>query len=180
MSPDDLPKPGRREYVAVTGNPIQPAIERAFCLWVRRMHLDIKRIHFDPDYTVGELSEDGVRACYTLEDAVRERIGVPVAAWKVKGLTAIPAGDYVIEITHSRRFGRLMPQIMDVPGFTGVRIHSGNNSFDTDGCIHTDIGQLPRQSALYGLRQTLLAAVSPMLHRREAGIKRNDNISLAL
>lgn len=135
MFPDDLPTPGRREYVAVTGNPIQPAIERAFCLWVRRMHLDIKRIHFDPDYTVGELSEDGVRACYTLEDAVRERIGVPVAAWKIKGLTAIPAGDYVIEITHSRRFGRLMPQIMDVPGFTGVRIHSGNNSFDTDGCI---------------------------------------------
>lgn len=135
MSPDDLPKPGRREYVAVTGNPIQPAIERAFCLWVRRMHLDIKRIHFDPDYTVGELSEDGVRACYTLEDAVRERIGVPVAAWKIKGLTAIPAGDYVIEITHSQRFGRLMPQVMNVPGFTGVRIHSGNNSLDTDGCI---------------------------------------------
>lgn len=99
------------------------------------MHLDIKRIHFDPDYTVGELSEDGVRACYTLEDAVRERIGVPVAAWKIKGLTAIPAGDYVIEITHSQRFGRLMPQVMNVPGFTGVRIHSGNNSLDTDGCI---------------------------------------------
>lgn len=135
MFPDDLPKPGRREYVAVTGNPIQPAIERAFCLWVRRMHLDIKRIHFDPDYTVGELSEDGVRACYTLEDAVRERIGVPVEVWKIKGLTAIPAGDYVIEITHSQRFGRLMPQVMNVPGFTGVRIHSGNNSLDTDGCI---------------------------------------------
>lgn len=91
------------------------------------MNLNLKRIEFTDDSTIGELSIDGTFECYTLEDKVR-----PV---KVKGLTAIPAGDYEVIINYSARFKRQLPLLLNVPGFDGIRIHTGNTSKDTEGCI---------------------------------------------
>ncbi len=85
--------------------------------------------------TLGTLDLGGGRFCRTLEDAIREQPGVEVAAWKVAGGTAIPAGRYRLAYTLSQRFGRMLPLLRDVPGFTGVRIHSGNTVADTEGCI---------------------------------------------
>lgn len=99
------------------------------------MNLLLERIQLDPDVTIGTLSVDGDWRCWTLEDAVREVPGKPVADWKIKGQTAIPRGTYAVQITQSARFGRPLPLLIGVDGFTGVRIHPGNTAIDTEGCI---------------------------------------------
>lgn len=80
-----------------------------------------------PDYTIGKLYIDGKYFCDTLEDAVRKV--------KIPGKTAIPAGTYFCVWSHSPRFGRILPELIDVLNYTGVRIHTGNTADDTEGCI---------------------------------------------
>lgn len=99
------------------------------------MNLILKREYFGDAFTVGKLYRDTQFICYTLEDKVREEQGVPVESWKVFGNTAIPVGDYKVAITFSNRFKMKMPQVLDVAGFSGIRIHTGNSSKDTEGCI---------------------------------------------
>ena len=84
--------------------------------------------------TIGELLEDGARLCFTLEDEIREQPGVPVGNWKIKGATAIPAGNYRVTLEDSPRFGPGTLTINNVPGFTGVRMHAGNDTEQTEGC----------------------------------------------
>jgi len=85
--------------------------------------------------TAGRLFVDGMFECYTLEDPVREIPGVPVEAWKIPGETAVPAGAYEVVIAYSPKHKRDMPLLLDVPGFVGIEIHSGNTAVDTKGCI---------------------------------------------
>lgn len=84
--------------------------------------------------TIGELLENGTRICFTLEDEIREIPGLPVGNWKVKGATAIPAGEYRVTLEDSPRFGPGTLTINNVPGYVGVRMHAGNTSDETDGC----------------------------------------------
>jgi hypothetical protein len=85
--------------------------------------------------TLGCLFLDGRFLCFTLEDQIREVDGQPVATWKVPGSTAIPAGRYTVVITQSHRFQRRLPLLLDVEGFSGIRIHPGNVIADTSGCL---------------------------------------------
>lgn len=91
--------------------------------------------------TVGTLSIDGLPQCFTLEDPVREVEGAPVESWKIKGETAIPRGTYSVAVSQSGRWGRLMPILLGVPGFDSIRIHPGNTSADTEGCILVGYGE---------------------------------------
>lgn len=99
------------------------------------MKLTLRRRHSTDKCTIGSLYVNGVFLCNTLEDVVREIKGVPVPVWKIPGKTAIPSGTYRIVINHSPRFNRILPLLLDVPGFEGVRIHPGNTDKDTEGCI---------------------------------------------
>lgn len=91
------------------------------------MILELKRKIFTDDSTIGELSIDGVFFCYTLEDKVRDA--------KIYGITAIPYGKYEMIVSFSNRFKQYMPLLLKVPEFEGIRIHAGNKSADTEGCI---------------------------------------------
>lgn len=99
------------------------------------MNLILRRHKSTEHSTIGELYRDGEFICYTLEDPVREMVGLPVEQWKVKGDTAIPQGRYRVTITMSDRFKKELPLLNMVPGFSGVRIHTGNTHHDTEGCI---------------------------------------------
>ena len=88
-----------------------------------------------PGCTISQLYLDGFEECFILEDEVREIEGKPVSEWKLKGKTAIPKGAYNVVVTMSNRFKRDLPLLEDVPGFEGVRIHPGNASEDTEGCL---------------------------------------------
>lgn len=93
------------------------------------MKVEVKRTFKGTEYTIGKLYIDGHYLCDTLEDTVRP-VGV-----KIAGKTAIPAGTYKVKKTMSPRFKKVLPEILNVPGFTGVRIHAGNTAIDTDGCL---------------------------------------------
>ena len=91
------------------------------------MNLTLIREPSTAHSTPGTLLVDDKFECYTLEDVVR--------AAKIAGETAIPAGTYKVIIDMSNRFKRLLPLVVDVPGFAGIRIHPGNTDKDTEGCI---------------------------------------------
>lgn len=99
------------------------------------MEILLHRLDVRPDRTLGVLMIDGQFVCHTLEDVVREVTGEPVSSWKIPGKTAIPRGTYPLRMSYSPKFKRILPLIDDVPGFEGIRIHSGNVPEDTEGCI---------------------------------------------
>lgn len=102
------------------------------------MKLTLKRIALRPTYTIGKLYIDDAYFCDTLEDTVRDtnKSGkFDNGEQKIKGKTAIPYGTYEIKWTYSPRFKKYTPQLMNVPSFEGIRVHAGNTSADTEGCL---------------------------------------------
>ena len=92
--------------------------------------------------------------CDTLEPPQRNLLngGKWDKRLKVKGMTAIPEGRYLMRFTYSPKFGKRLFQLMDVPLFDGIRIHSGNSVKDTQGCIlvgnNTKVGRLENSRAV--------------------------------
>jgi hypothetical protein len=103
----------------------------------------LTRVEFGADFTIGDMRIGGHHVAWVCEDAVREVPDKPVESWKIKGETAIPIGRYKIERTFSNRFQQTMPQLMAVPGFEGIRIHPGNTSADTEGCLLPGLERRP-------------------------------------
>lgn len=95
--------------------------------------LTLTRIAKRADYTIGRLEdENGVKICDTLEPTWRNFKGGEL---KVPRKSAVPEGTYQVVVTKSKKFGKYLPMLVGVPGFEGIRIHSGNTVNDTEGCI---------------------------------------------
>ena len=91
------------------------------------MELTLTRTSRQAECTTGVLYLGKERMAHTLEPRWRD-LG---KEQKVAGQTAIPEGTYEICLEVSARFKRLMPYLMNVPGFTGILIHCGNTVADT-------------------------------------------------
>jgi len=101
------------------------------------MHLT--RDVFGPTDTLGVLRWKGLDFGFVAEDQDR---GIDQAmsleeikALKVASKTAIPTGLYIVKTTWSPKYRRMMPLVMNVPGFEGIRVHSGNTAKDSAGCL---------------------------------------------
>lgn len=115
------------------------------------MGITLKRIAKRPTYTIGKLYIDGVYICDTLEDTDRGLTqSTPLSEIKVKKVatkTAIPTGTYDLTMNIvSPRLSRYqfyrtncnggrVPRLLNVPGFDGILIHTGNTAADSAGCI---------------------------------------------
>jgi len=119
------------------------------------MHLRVIREPSTAAATLGILLIDGVFACWTLEDVVRDV--------KIPGETAIPAGRYDVRLSLSQRFQKVLPEVLAVPGFTGIRIHAGNTQADTHGCV-----LVGRVRAYDRVEESKLALMNVMEHLRRA------------
>ncbi len=90
--------------------------------------------------SIGDLIIDGKFFSYTLEDKDRQtQPDGSIIPWrpelKVPGQTAIPYGTYEVITNYSVRFKKVMPLILDVPSFSGIRIHILNQATESEGCI---------------------------------------------
>jgi hypothetical protein len=103
------------------------------------MKVLIERAWKKETYTIGRVYVDGKLFCNSMEDKDRglrqSMTEAEVSRMKVYGMTAIPTGKYVVKMTYSPKYKRNMPEVKDVKGFTGIRIHSGNTAEDSLGCI---------------------------------------------
>lgn len=138
------------------------------------MRITVTRDKFNPKQTLGNLYIDGKFECYTLEDAMREVAGQPVTSWKIPRETAIPRGEYPVEITWSNRFEKMLPILWGVPGFDGVRLHAGNTEADTEGCIL--LGDI-RFATYIGASRIAVARVQAKIH---AALDRKERVNIVI
>jgi hypothetical protein len=107
------------------------------------MELYLKRTIKLPERTIGEFTVNN-KLVYTIEDTDRGLDSSMDLAFikrtKIKAKTAIPIGRYQIKSTYSPRFSRNTLQLIRVPGFDGIRVHSGNTELHTEGCLIIGFG----------------------------------------
>jgi hypothetical protein len=103
------------------------------------MELQLKRETFTEQSTIGTLSIEGKFECFILEDKDRglnDNLTLEqILKVKVYGKTAIPYGRYEVDWTMSARFKVMMPILLNVKGYSGIRIHKGNTEIDSLGCL---------------------------------------------
>lgn len=142
------------------------------------MEIQVNRIARKDGYTIGRMSLNGVYFCDTLEDTDRGLSSSmqesEILAKKVKAQTAIPTGKYDVILTFSPKFKRVLPLLLSVKGYEGVRIHAGNTNKDTEGCLL--VGENKEKGKVLNSRATLERLMSVLLECE----KRKEKISITI
>lgn len=131
----------------------------------------VTRVVDGENYTLGRVYLDNVFFCQSLEDEDRflERSLENVSERKVYGRTAIPRGRYRLITSFSNRFQRVLPAVLDVPGYSGIRIHGGNGPDDSLGCIL--VGQVRTSSGIAKCADTVQRIIDQIDDAAELGIE---------
>lgn len=139
------------------------------------MNILLDRKYLKENYTIGKLHINDVYFCDTLEDKVVDidKSGkIDNGEVKIYGQTAIPYGKYKVVLSYSPKFGRIMPRILDVPGFNGILIHIGNTIKDTDGCI------LVGRNKTVGMVNESTTTFNELFRQMEVAEKKGENITI--
>ena len=137
------------------------------------MELKNKRIYKGEDYTIGDLYVNNVWFSSTLEDKVRLLNSYED---KVYGETAIPIGRYKVVLSYSNRFKRILPEILNVEFFKGIRIHEGNHKDDSSGCILVGECKDVKEGFIYNSKKTM----KKLLKILQDAVNRNEEIYLSI
>lgn len=142
------------------------------------LNLKLERKWKKEKYTIGNLFINGVFFSNVLEDKVRglrqDMTPEEIQKIKIHGQTAIPSGRYEIRITLSTRFRRLLPVLLNVPGYAGVRIHPGNNDANTEGCL------LPGKNDRVGQVSNSRATMAALQKQIEEAIYQNSKVYIEI
>lgn len=135
------------------------------------MKLELVRDTFNDEETFGVLYIDGKNECNTLEDKDRR---LEEGGKKVYGKTAIPCGSYQLIVDYSNRFKKMLPHVLNVPQFAGIRIHPGNTKEDTEGCILPGLGRSSHSVT------NSRAAFNRILEKIESAYDKGESIELVV
>lgn len=130
------------------------------------MELLLNRRWKKDTYTIGEFFINGKKFSETCEDKDRGLTNkmslAEIKSKKIYGKTAIPTGTYEIKMTYSAKFanrpfakpyGGKVVEIMNVPGYQGVRMHPLNTAEDSLGCVglgrNLEKGKVLQSTAYY-------------------------------
>lgn len=142
------------------------------------MLITIDRAWKRDGYTISRLYVNGELLCNALEDTDRglrqDMTTEEIKKRKVYGATAIPSGSYECVYTYSNRFKKNLPLLKDVPGFDGIRIHSGNTAKDTEGCI------LPGRNTQKGMVTDSRVWTDKLVSMMKAAWDRKENVTVMI
>ena len=141
------------------------------------MELTLKRFSGSDEATLGLLFTEFRFFCYTLEDQFNEP--------KIPGETRIPAGRYQIKLRDeggmTKRYGDRydfhegMLHLQDVPGFSWIYLHVGNNDDHSEGCILVGDGQVQNITER-GQVTSSVAAYTRLYKRILQALKDNEEV----
>ena len=133
------------------------------------MEIKVIRFYKGKDYTIGRMLIDGKYVSDVLEDKDRglsdSMSEEEIKKKKIYGETAIPTGKYKVVLDYSPKFKKILPHILNVKGFEGIRIHSGNDKEDTFGCLL--VGYNRQKGKVLNSRNALAQILTLMRHQED-------------
>lgn len=136
--------------------------------------------------TLGTMYIDDKFFCYTLEDYDRKLKQSQEEAFiksnKIAKKTAMPSGNYRVILSISNRFKRLMPEVLNVKAFAGIRIHGGNTHENTEGCILVAKKRFVDKQSTFGkIRNWIQGTMEVNLTKEiQKAINKNEIVELSI